>query len=75
MLVFRFIVCKVEEIRCRSSDALILVFSVISLAQMIRLGLFEKIAWRERHSFCPVRSTLQDDQMEEEFIGGKRGRG
>ena len=40
------------------------------------MGLFEKITWRERHSFCTaVRSTSQDDQMEEDFIGGKRGRG
>jgi len=29
MLVFRFIVCITEEMRCRPSDALILVFSVI----------------------------------------------
>jgi hypothetical protein len=38
------------------------------------LRLFEKITWRERHSFCPVHSTLQYDQTEEDFIGGKRGR-
>jgi len=75
VLMFHFIVCISEEIRCRSSDALILIFSVISLAEVIRLGLFGKITWLECNSFCTVHSTLRDDQMEEDFVGGKLGSG
>jgi hypothetical protein len=34
--------------------------------------LFEKITWRERHSFFPpVHNTLQEYQAEEDSIGGK----
>jgi hypothetical protein len=34
-----------------------------------------KIRWLERHSLCRFHNTLPDDQMEEDSVGWKRGRG